>query len=378
MLKHSLMPLLTIALLAPAALAVDPDDKPVDQQKAEMRQEAENEAQQLRSVKADNIRDVLNFSIQGSDLALKSTLPTTDGFAHLKVPGLGGYCKVQINAGGVNSFQLIDQNFPPDGVVVLTMVFSMPNHLQISRDEERLDERRNIQLIQSDQYVQDGEGKVKLYINISKKMTGEVVQDLKLSAANILEMRRKHPVEMAKYIEPIFRDLHQEAVLGEVDPKLAWQVFAPLYTPDPKVEATVKTLAKQLDAEQFADREKASKELAKLGAPAAMILMRMDRPTLSEEQQTRIAALIAPYKPLPDDEAIKLRSDKFFLMDCLYCDDLQIRTWALAELHKVLNSPIAFDVGAPKEKRDEAVAALKQSVLAASTRPSATTAPVSR
>ncbi|HEX8524951.1 MAG TPA: hypothetical protein VF669_22060 [Tepidisphaeraceae bacterium] len=360
-------------LLVPAvALAVDPDNKPPEQQQAELRQEAENEAQQLKPIKANTIDDVLTFSIKGNDLALKSALPTTEGFAHLKVPGLGGYAKVQINAGGTSSFQLIHQDYPSDGIV-LTMIFAMPNHLQISRDEERGDYRRNIQLIQSEQFVSDGEGKIKLYINIARKQTGEVTQDLKISAANIHELRRKHPVEMAKYIEPIFRELHQEYVLGQVDPKLAWQVFAPLFTPDEKTEATVKTLAKQLDAETFPEREKASKALAELGAPAALVLMRQNRSQMSEEQQTRVDALVAPYKPLSDDEATKLRTDKFFLLDCLYSDELEIRSWALGELKKQSGANMEFDLKAPRQARNEAVSKLRTGILNPATRPAAAT-----
>ncbi len=362
----------------------DLDNKPPEQQKAELRKEAESEAQQLKQVGAEKLSDVLQFRIEGNDLALTSKLLTTDGFARLTVTGLKGYSKVQVNAGGVNSFQLLHQDFPPDGVVVLTMIFSMQNHLQVSRDEERNDERRNIQLIQSDQALSDGapagavgaaagaEDRVKLYINVTKKLTDEPVQDLKLSAANIMELRRKYPAEIARYLEPIFRDLHQESVLAQVDSRLAWQVFAPLYQPEPTVENNVKQLAANLDAENYGDREKASKDLQKLGAPAALVLMRLPRANMSDEQQTRIDALIAPFKPLSDDEAKKLRSDKFFLMDCLYGDDPQIRAWALAELQKALGRAVAINIDAPQAQREEAVAALRSSILGitpATTRP---------
>jgi len=201
-------------------------------------------------------------------------------------------------------------------------------------------------------------------------MTGEVVEDLKLSAANILELRRKYPLEVAKYVEPIFRDLHQEAILGQVDPKLAWEVFAPLFTPPPDLHSKVSALIKKLDADSFPDREAASAELQKLGPAAAMVLMRTPRAGMSDEQTTRIDALVASYKPVSEDEAIKLRKDKFFLMDCLYCDDLQIRQWALAELQKSLGHAVAFDVSMPTEQRQAAVSQLRTQVLGVTTRPS--------
>ena len=377
--------LTTILLFAPLAHAAD-EDAPFEQQKAQMKQEAESEAQQLKAINAEKIEDVVRFSIEGNDLTLKSKLEPTDGYVRLNVTGLNGFAKVLVTTpngggGGASAFNLIQQDFSPaDAMIVLTTVFSVPHNLHVSRDEDRLDERRNIQMIQSDQYTADGEGKIKLYINISKKMTGETVADLKLSAANILELRRKHPLEVAKYIEPIFRDLKQEAILGQVDPKLAWQVFAPLFVPTPQLQAQVKSLIKRMDAESFADREAASADLQKLNPAAAMVLARMSRAGMSDEQQTRIDALVAPYKPVPDDEAVKLHTDKFFLLDCLYCEDLQVRTWAVGELKKVLGPtvPIAFDVSAPADQREKAVSRLRATVLGATTLPTRVTAPATK
>ena len=362
-------------LLCAASVHAADDEAPFEQQKAQMKQEAENEAQQLKSIKADKIEDVCRFELDGNDLVLRTKLTATDGYVRLNCEGLSGFAKVLVTTpNGANAFNLIHQDFAGTDVM-FTTVFSVPHNLHVSRDEERADERRNIQLIQSDQYTADGEGKIKLYINVSRK-SGEVITDLKLPAANILELRRKHPMEVAMYVEPIFRDLHQEAVLGAVDPRLAWQVFGSLFVPTPELEAQVGALVKRLDAEKFADREAASADLGKLGAPAAMVLARMSRGGMSEEQHTRIDALIAPYKPLPDEEAAKLRGDKFFLMDSLYCDDLQVRQWALKELNTVLKTTVAFDVNAPFDQRKAAISKIRDSVLgaAATTRPAASPA----
>ncbi len=356
---------LTLALVCvPLARAAD-DDAPFEQQKAQLKQEAENEARQLKAIEAEKIEDVVRFMIDGNDLALRTSLAPTDGYVRLKVDGLSGFAKVLVTTpNGANAFNLIHQDFAPaDSLIVFTTVFSVPHNLHVSRDEERADERRNIQLIQSDQYTADGEGKIKLYINVSKKTTGEVIADLKLSAANILELRRKHPAEVATYVEPIFRDLRQEAILGAVDPRLAWQVFGSQFNPTPELESQVKTLVKQLDAERFAQREAASASLGRLGAPAAMALAKLTRGGMSDEQQTRIDALIAPYKPLPDEEAAKLRGDKFFLMDSLYCDDVQVRQWAVKDLSTVLKTTVAFDVNAPLDQRQVAIARIRDSVL---------------
>jgi hypothetical protein len=362
--KMRLLPVMLLLVFTAQSFAAD-DEAPFEQEKAKLKQEAEKEAQQLKAIKAERIEDVLQFKILDNDLALQTTLAPTDGYVRLHADGISGFAKVLVTAtASGNAFNLIHQDFSPaDTMVVFTTVFSVPHNLHVSRDEERTDERRNIQLIQSDQYTTEGDGKIKLYINVSKKMSGEVTADLKLSAANILELRRKYPVEVAKYVEPIFRDLRQEAILGAVDPRLAWQVFGSLFAPSKDLETKVQALVKQLDAESFADREAASASLAKLGAPAGIVLSRISRSGMTEEQQTRIDALVAPYKPLPDEDAAKLRADKFFLLDTLYCDEPQIRQWALKELNNVLKSPVAFDVNASLAQRKAAISRLRDSLL---------------
>src|SRR5207253_5707099 len=233
--------------------AADDDSKPFEQQKAELKQDAEKEVKQLRPIKKTKLADVMKFAIEGNDLTLQTTLAPTDGYAALNVDDLSGLpAKVSvqtITGTGGTAFSMIHSDFTPaDAVIVMTTIFSVPQVLQVSRDEERIDERKSVQLIQSDQYLNEGSDKIKLYINVSKKLTGEVVTDLKLSAANIVDLRRKFPVEVARYVEPIFRDLHQEAILAQVDPKLAWQVFAPLYHADAATVAKVEALVKKLDA----------------------------------------------------------------------------------------------------------------------------------
>jgi hypothetical protein len=363
--------IMTVLLLAPAVRAADDEDKPIEQQKAEMRHEAASEVQQLKPVKAEKIEDVVQFSIEGNNLAVATKLKPTEGSARLDVAGLPGYSKITVIGSPINSLSFIQQTFPSDALLVMTSVFSVLHSVRIFHDEDRFDERRNIQLIQSDPFAPDAEHGIVLYVNISKKMTGEVVTNVKLPAENIMELRRRYPAEVAKYVEPIFRDLHQEAVLGQVDPKLAWQVFAPLFKAPPELEAKVKTLAKALDADSFSEREGASAQLQKLSPPAAIVLLRMDRTGMSEEQRTRMDALIAPYKPLPDEDAARLRKDRFFLIDCLYGDDVQIRTWALGELQKSMRMPVAFDLNAPKGKREEAVGKLRAMILGTATRPAA-------
>ena len=149
---------------------------------------------------------------------------------------------------------------------------------------------------------------------------------------------------------------------ARVDPKLAWQVFAYAFTPSAELQSQLRSILPRLDDASFAQRERASAELAKLGQPAALALMRQNRRGLSNEQQARIDAFIASYKIVTDAEAGRLRGNSDFLLDCLYSDDATIRREALARLRTITGKPILFDEQATPQKRLEAIARLRQSI----------------
>jgi hypothetical protein len=131
--------------------------------------------------------------------------------------------------------------------------------------------------------------------------------------------------------------------------------------------ARVQSLLKKLDAENFQDREAASKALAALDQPAALALRRMDRAGWSEEQVGRVDAFLAKYKPTNDVDAKRLRRDRDFLLDCLFSDDAQIRQLAFNELQQVVGRPIEFNLTAPPQQRLESIQRLRASIGATPT-----------
>lgn len=354
-----------LLLLSPLARA-DDADKPLEEQKADMQRDADRELRELKPLAARDLADLCRFSIEGNDLALTTPLDATDGYVRVpRISGLGEFAKVMVTTTATGkAFSLVCQDFSdPNAVVLCTTLFSIPQSIHISRDEDRLDERRSVQFIQADGPFADPGSRVKLYVNIVTKSDEKKLIDLKLSADSLVDLRRRYPADVALYLEPIFRSLGQERVLAQVDPHVAWQVFAPLYTPDDKLLAHVRQLVRQLDADAFADRESAARQLASLGAPAALALRSLGTSGLSPEQLTRVEALLSPWQTLADEQAIRLRSDPFFLLDCLYSDDLQIRTWAHAELDRVLARRIPFDLSAPDDTRRQAVRKLRSELL---------------
>ena len=124
----------------------------------------------------------------------------------------------------------------------------------------------------------------------------------------------------------------------------------------------MQALIKKLDAENFQDREAASKALEALGQPAALAVRRMDRSGFTEEQIGRIDAFLAHFKPTNDVDAKRLRKDRDFLLDCLFSDDEQIRRLAHAELEKVVGRPVEINLTAAPEQRLETIQRLRASI----------------
>jgi hypothetical protein len=343
------------------------------EQQAEAKVRAESEVSRMPVVKFDRIADVIHLRIEHDALAVETKMPAMDE-SIVVVPGLAGLSKARrTNSMHVPQPTPILINFEnvrfdsPDAVTVQTTVSYVPGRLILARLEGMPDDEiRNVQLIQSDQYVQDTGGGIMLFVQI----TGVNALELKLAAQNFTDLRRRYPIECARYLDPIFRAIGQESVFARVDPKLAWQIFADAFHPAPDVADTTRALVAELGSENFKQREAASAALAKLGEPAAIVLMRSDRNGFNDEQIARINAFLAAFRPVPQEEAEKLRKDPNFLLDCLYSENPQIRQLALAELRKVTGRPIEFNLNANLEQRIANVANLRES-LAPTTRAAA-------
>jgi hypothetical protein len=206
--------------------------------------------------------------------------------------------------------------------------------------------------------MDENEHRVMLYVQITRPP--EI--NKKLPADNIEDLRRRYPNETTKYLDPIFRQLRMNGFLSRVDPRLAWQVFADVYQPSEKVQSDLRTIIPKLDAESFQDREAASRELEKLGEPAALALMKTQRTGLSEEQRGRIDAFVAKFRPIPVEQAGAYRRDPDFLLDCLFAEDQGIRERALDQLRRVTGKSIEFDLNADEDHRLAAIAKLRAAI----------------
>ena len=154
-----------------------------------------------------------------------------------------------------------------------------------------------------------------------------------LTANDFQSLRREHRAEVYQYLGPILRLLKTEGVIG-VEARKARQVLMARGEMR-EVEPRVQKLVMQLDADSFKERENALRNLKEMGPDALEIVEKMNRKSLSAQQQTGIEAYISDVKLASLEELEKLRKDPGFLVECLYCEDVGIRVAALERLKKM-------------------------------------------
>ena len=320
----------------------------------------------LPRLNVSGLSELFELRVRDKNLEIVSPLPQRDETV-VVVPGLEGLTTVQMRRADdeegkpVIHFSLSNIDYSVPGVVYqrTDVTRLAPATVTLTQDRQYLDDEiYSVQLLQNLAESDENEPKIRLYVQV----TTESEAKLELSADNIVELRRRFPAEVAKYVDPIFLTLHQDGLLAKVDAKLAWQVFADAYKPSPELESRVTAVLKRLDADDFQQRERASKELEGIGQPAAIYLRGAPRSGWTEEQSGRVDTFLAKFQTIEPAKAKRYRTDREFLIDCLYADDESIRRLALADLQKMIGRPIALDVAAPPEQRYAALRRLRAEI----------------
>lgn len=327
------------------------------------------------------IEQVIDLELDQEMIVLRTNLAQTEGKARIGIPSLPGFTTVQIQGKPDPGTQTLPRHFElthysfttPGTISVQTQVFSSVGYLQIARTVEGISEDSMVQFIQTRQpfgmdLMANNDG-VKLYVNVINKLTDQRIADLNLTAGSVAELRRLYPRETSLYLQPILRDIGQDAAIFAADARAAWQVFAPSITPNLALDATIRQIIVEFDADDFQQREAAQGRLDALGQPAAVALAHVDRSGLSDEQNSRIDTFLAPYHPLSDEEAARLRANPGFMLDCLLTDDPDIRELGLKELNRLLNGKIVIDLSGNASTRSEAVAKLREQITSSTTQP---------
>lgn len=182
-------------------------------------------------------------------------------------------------------------------------------------------------------------------------------------------LRKLHPTEVERYLRPILHRLGQDRVFAP-DVNTAWQILAAEWPVDRQINQQVMQALPALDDPQSSVRNEATARLATLGRGAASAILRLDRATLSREQNLRLDQVLSCFRQMSDAAARRLEADPDFLLDCAYSDDATVRKLSAARLARVIGHPVDLDPDAPERARVEAADQVrKQLHPPAATRP---------
>lgn len=304
----------------------------------------------------------------------------TDGVKRLDPPPpIGGLVNVNASPGSPDGsrppfidFQHVDFAPPePGGVMHALQVFSRGDYLQISWDDTAVARSSRVQYIQAPQMSDDPQQNVRLYYDLFDAVTDDHLDHKQLSAASFPDLLRLHRDDTVRLLIAPLRRRGLHATLLATPPALAWQVLGDRMTAPPELARTVAELIARLDSERFADREAAAKRLREMGAPAVVVLRKIDRSGFSEEQRQAIETIVAQYARLPEQQATGLDADPLFLIGCLYADTPDLWPAAAELLQKAVGETAALGA-TTEERRAEADRLLDRHVIDPAARRAAT------
>jgi hypothetical protein len=364
-----------LALLLMGATSAAAADQPAAEKdpKQQARDDIAKDMRDLPSLGEHRLDEVVSFSNIGGMLRPVTRLSPT-GLSTVRLTGLHGFATVRVlsretikSAGADRFIEFSYRDLDVPGTIeVVTEVDCGPSTVQISRGMELPgDALLQVQLIRSE--ATDPHSII-LYIQ-TVPPSGMSLPARRISAASLADLARKDPPDVDVYLRPIFRMFGAEQVAFAVEDKAACQVLADWYPVDPGVAAATDAAVDGLGAESFADREAALQRLRDLGEPAAIHLMTSSVRALNDEQTTRVELFLAPYRPFTDEQAQRLRHDPDFLLDCLFNSDPTIRKLALTQCRRSTRQPINLDLNLTGSALDDAVTAVRQSLLNSSTQP---------
>jgi hypothetical protein len=196
-----------------------------------------------------------------------------------------------------------------------------------------------------------------------------------VEASSLPKLQADHPDEVRQYLAPVLMRLVGKDLLrpGITDFYIAFTDIPA----NPDVVKTVLALLPRLDADSSDQRDAASAELAQLGAPGILAVLRLDRTTLTQEQKSRCDAFLETERQRTFDSPDDARRDPSFLLDALSDDDLAVRAAAKNALQAVVGHPIDFDPAQANDARIKAIQTLRAQLHDELAARSATTGPSS-
>jgi hypothetical protein len=192
------------------------------------------------------------------------------------------------------------------------------------------------------------------------------------TASTLRQLQAEHPREVRTYLAPILRSLSGRTLL-KPEPGDVYAAFTEI-RPDPVVDARLREILERLGSDEYAVRDRASRDLADLGTPGVLAAVRRDGPGIAPEARARLEAFIAANSGMSSEQVVAARRDPTFLIECLDDEDRAVRLAAKGALEKLLGKAVTFDVDAGPTARVGAIEGLYKKVTPAT--PTTTTAPV--
>ena len=290
--------------------------------------------------------DVFQISMEGLNLQVRTPLDSTlvPGYARARVAQFAGPVMVRIVGGADRKKHAPGELVIPDELLFQTADYSKSRQItslslsqsgsvifSLSQTQTSPSGSRSIQFLMQKVPSLPGGGGVTLIVNESGFSPDVPHSSITLGAPDCATFLRRHPRAVGQYLMPLLIELGQDGVFAP-DPVLAVQVFPESFTPDPVVRRRVESLLPDLDAGNYHRRDQALADLQLIGKDAVKLMAYLDRSTFTPEQNARVDLALTPLGLIPHSEAERLRHDKEFLINCLYCDDPVTRRCALAEI----------------------------------------------
>ena len=262
----------------------------------------------------------------------------------------------------------------PDAVLADTFIQVLPANIQVSRLTDAPDDGgTTVLLLERRNATPSPGGEPVVYLKVTDQggPGRPPAADVSVAADSFGALVRTQPGPVARYLEPVLRDLHADAACLPADPPLEYQVFDADVAVDGPTADRVKQLVARLDADDFRDRDAAGDQLRAMGPIAAVAVGRLDPATFTPEQRARTAALLRQFRPVTDVDAVRLRTDVDFLFNCLNDADPFVTRAALAQLRSTTGHDVKVDDSLRGQARRDAVWQARRSCP----RPAPTTRP---
>ncbi|MDB5326570.1 MAG: hypothetical protein JWM57_2139 [Phycisphaerales bacterium] len=356
--RLSLIGLLAFAAIAPAAPPAPPTTGPVLPPGEESSRPAlVAEQASLPKLEPQRIGQMLSIVVEDQFLHISPRGPQQRGQFAVQVPDWPGFVTLQQFGPGtmkLDHVMLADN----DTTEARTSVIVRPDYLQLVRDTETLTSTRSVTLMQSRMFADASGDPVRLSVKDAPKEDGRPAPPtVMLSAPTFSDLVRDHPAAVRDALLPILRDLGAAGVLRGSDPARAWQALGSALPADTKVAAQIDALLKQLDADDFAQREKAEAAMEALGPPAAVEIRRRDLAKLSPDARSSVENALRKSEPLTPARADQLGHDVPFLLDTLLLDDPHLTAAAAKRLAEITGKPIDLPADLTPAERERRIAA---------------------